>query len=236
MTIKAPVPWKAYAQLARNHLDQVLMTTHPVIRALNILWHQLYNDLVIVNAATLLLSTESFNAEQTYKFVQESCDTIKDLLINDWLPRCADMMDVMRKTWKDLIPMTGAYGGRAGVLFRCVHALMSHHLECLITRSLEYLFRTICSYTDGNFIEKYNVFDPKLQRRPLMTLIVSVVGAHFDNPTAADWAREHKIPNIYKEDEDDASPFYKRSSTFAALGLEQVSVFVFSIKNLYSFH
>ncbi|XP_037881601.1 dynein heavy chain 3, axonemal [Glossina fuscipes] len=221
MTIKAPVPWKAYVQLARNHLDQVLMTTHPVIRALNILWHQLYNDLVVVNAATLLLSEESFNADQIYKFVQESCDTIKDLLINDWLPRCADMMDVMRKTWKDLIPMTGAYGGRAGVLFRCVHALMSHHLESLITRSLEYLYRTLCAYTDGNTIEKYNVFDPKLKRRPLMTLIVSVVGAHFDNPTNADWSREHKIPGIYREDEDDASPFYKRSSTFAALGIEQ---------------
>uniref|UniRef100_A0A1B0B0B8 Dynein heavy chain 3, axonemal n=1 Tax=Glossina palpalis gambiensis TaxID=67801 RepID=A0A1B0B0B8_9MUSC len=212
MTIKAPVPWKAYVQLARNHLDQVLMTTHPVIRALNILWHQLYNDLVVVNAATLLLSEESFNADQIYKFVQESCDTIKDLLINDWLPRCADMMDVMRKTWKDLIPMTGAYGGRAGVLFRCVHALMSHHLESLITRSLEYLYRTLCAYTDGNTIEKYNVFDPKLKRRPLMTLIVSVVGAHFDNPTNADWSREHKIPGIYREDEDDASPFYKRSN------------------------
>lgn len=136
-------------------------------------------------------------------------------------------MDVMRKTWKDLIPMTGAYGGRAGILFRCVHALMSHHLECLITRSLEYLYRTLCAYTDGNSIEKYNVFDPKLKRRPLMTLIVSVVGAHFDNPTAADWSREHKIPGIYREDEDDANPFYKRSSTFAALGLEQVSILFF---------
>lgn len=41
MTIKAPVPWKVYVQLARNHLDQVLMTTHPVIQALNLLWHQL---------------------------------------------------------------------------------------------------------------------------------------------------------------------------------------------------
>lgn len=41
MTIRAPVPWKVYVQLARNHLDQVLMTTHPVIQALNLLWHQL---------------------------------------------------------------------------------------------------------------------------------------------------------------------------------------------------
>lgn len=41
MTIRAPVPWKVNVQLARNHLDQTLMTTHPIINALNILWHEL---------------------------------------------------------------------------------------------------------------------------------------------------------------------------------------------------
>lgn len=66
--------------------------------------------------------------------------------MNDWIPRCADMMDVMRKTWKDLIPMRGSYGGRAMILFRCVHALMSHHLESLITRSLTFLYKTLEDY------------------------------------------------------------------------------------------
>lgn len=65
------------------------------------------------------------------------------------------MMDVMRKTWKDLIPMRGHYGGRAAVLFRCVHALMSHHLEGLITRSLTYLYKTLCDYmVSRNFLFK----------------------------------------------------------------------------------
>ncbi|XP_059216601.1 dynein axonemal heavy chain 3 isoform X2 [Stomoxys calcitrans] len=215
MTIRAPVPWKVYVQLARNHLDQVLMTTHPIIRALNLLWHQLYNDLVIVDVSQIVLRDVPMNADELIKFVQESCDIVRDLLLNDWIPRCADMMDVMRKTWKDLIPMRGSHGGRATVLFRCVHALMSHHLEGLITRSLTYLYKTLCDYMAGNDIEKYNVFDAKLKRRPLMTLIVSVIGAHFDNPERVDFPPKHKTPQIYEEEEGDASPFPGQSSVTA---------------------
>ncbi|KAM7358170.1 dynein axonemal heavy chain 3-like [Cochliomyia hominivorax] len=210
MTIRAPVPWKVYVQLARNHLDQVLMTTHPVIQALNLLWHQLYNDLVIVDISKIILRDIPMNADELINFIQESCDTIRNLLLNDWIPRCADMMDVMRKTWKDLIPMRGGYGGRAAILFRCVHALMSHHLEILITRSLTFLYKTLNEYLDGNDIDKYNMHDPKLKRRPLMTLIVSVIGVHFDNPTREDIPAEHTIPAIYVEEEDDANPFYRR--------------------------
>uniref|UniRef100_A0A1I8MKN2 AAA+ ATPase domain-containing protein n=1 Tax=Musca domestica TaxID=7370 RepID=A0A1I8MKN2_MUSDO len=212
MTIRAPVPWKVYVQLARNHLDQVLMTTHPVIRALNLLWHQLYHDLVIVDVSQIVLRDVPMNADELIKFVQESCDTIRELLLNDWIPRCADILDVMRKTWKDLIPMRGSHGGRAAVLFRCVHALMSLQLEGLITRSLTYLYKTLCDYMAGNDIEKYNMYDAKLKRRPLMTLIVSVIGVHFDNPERVDFPPKSKTPQIYEEQEDDdANPFQSKA-------------------------
>lgn len=62
---------------------------------------------------------------------------------------------------------------------------------------------------EGNDIERYQMYDKKLRRRPLMTLIFSVVGAHFDDRTDD---RDNTTP-IYKYDEeDDASPFYSRPS------------------------
>ncbi|XP_075164298.1 dynein heavy chain 3, axonemal [Haematobia irritans] len=238
MTIRAPVPWKVYVQLARNHLDQVLMTTHPIIRALNLLWHQLYNDLVIVDVSQIVLRDVPMNADELIKFVQQSCDIIRDLLLNDWIPRCADMMDVMRKTWKDLIPMRGRNGGRAAILFRCVHALMSHHLEGLISRSITYLYKTLCEYMDGNDIKKYNLFDKKLKRRPLMTLIVSVIGTHFDEPERVDFPPKHKTPKIYEEEEGDANPFYSRMNVadFEQPPIEVDNVADFLVKNWGKFH
>lgn len=41
LTIHGPVPWKCNYQLATNRIDQVLMTNHPVLQALSMLWYQL---------------------------------------------------------------------------------------------------------------------------------------------------------------------------------------------------
>lgn len=40
-TIRGPVTWKCNFQIARNRIDQVLMVNHPVLQAINYLWHQL---------------------------------------------------------------------------------------------------------------------------------------------------------------------------------------------------
>ncbi|TDG53310.1 hypothetical protein AWZ03_000125 [Drosophila navojoa] len=207
LTITSPVPWRSRLMLAKSRIGEMLMITHPTVQALNLLWHQLYGDLVIVDLSKLLLSARPLDADVVQEFVRDSCAQIKDLLINDWLPRCADLMDLMRNSWKDMVPMTGKYGGRAETLFKCVHALMSRHLESLINKSLAYLFKVLCSYKNGNNVDQYSMFDKKLQRRPLMALTVSVVGAHFDNEPIEVGPGIRADENIYVFDADDADPF-----------------------------
>lgn len=103
--------------------------------------------------------------------------------------------------------MSGKYGGRADTLFKCVHALMSRHLDSLINKSLAYLFKVLCGFKDGNQIEQYSMYNPKLKRRPLMALTVSVVGAHFDNEPIDFGPGIRPEENIYEFDADDADPF-----------------------------
>lgn len=56
------------------------------------------------------------------------------------------------------------------------------------------------------------MYDAKLKRRPLMTLIVSVIGVHFDNPERVDFPPKSKTPQIYEEQEDDdANPFQSKT-------------------------
>lgn len=68
------------------------------------------------------------------------------ILINDWLPRVADLVDAMRKFWEELVPMNSVHAGRSETLFKCIHALMSQQLQGLIKRSLDHLFNTINVY------------------------------------------------------------------------------------------
>lgn len=75
--------------------------------------------------------------------------------MNDWLPRVADLVDIMIDYWKDLVPMKSKDGGRGAILFRCIHALMSRQVRGLIERSLEHLYKTLDVYkvrTAGVFV------------------------------------------------------------------------------------
>jgi len=109
--------------------------------------------------------------------------------------------------------MSGKYGGRAAILFRCIHAAMSRHLNSLISKSINYLFKVLCAFKEGNRIDKYSMYDAKLKRIPLMTLIASVVGAHFDHEPIEMGPGVRPSSNIYVYDEDDADPFQQPQST-----------------------
>ncbi|XP_036671579.3 dynein axonemal heavy chain 3 isoform X3 [Drosophila suzukii] len=212
-TIYPPVPWRSNLLRAKARIGEVLMTTHPTVQAVNRLWHDLYADLVVVDLAQLLLAQRPMDADTVQVFIEKSCAEVRDLLINDWLPRCADLMNEMRGTWKDMVPMSGKYGGRAAILFRCIHAAMSRHLNSLISKSINYLFKVLCAFKEGNRIDKYSMYDAKLKRIPLMTLIASVVGAHFDHEPIDMGPGVRPSSNIYVYDEDDADPFQQPQGT-----------------------
>jgi dynein heavy chain len=124
---------------------------------------------------------------------------IPQILVNDWMPRIADLIEAMQDYWRDLIPFNSPHGGRAQILFNCVHALLSLHLQGLIKRSLEHLAETVEVYKDGNLLHVYNPKSSKLKKRPFMTLIVSVVGKHDEEGDEL----SEKDSALYQVDEDD---------------------------------
>lgn len=66
--------------------------------------------------------------------------------MNDWLPRCADLVDSMMDHWKHLVPMKSKDGGRAAILFRCIHSLMSRQVHGLIKRSIDHFYNALVVY------------------------------------------------------------------------------------------
>lgn len=115
------------------------------------------------------------------------------------MPRIADLVEAMQDYWRDLVSKNSPHGGRAQLLFNCIHALLSLHLQGLIKRSLDHLAETIEVYKDGNLLNVYNPKSSKLKRRPFMTLIVSVVGKHEEEGDEL----SERDSALYIVDEDD---------------------------------
>lgn len=78
VTIKAPVPWKCAIQLARNRLDQVLLTCHPLLQAINMLWHELYADLIIVNTKRVQ-SEIPLDATELTNLIEKCCHVAREV-------------------------------------------------------------------------------------------------------------------------------------------------------------
>lgn len=115
------------------------------------------------------------------------------------MPRIADLIEAMQDYWRDLVSRNSSHGGRAQILFNCIHAMLSLHLQGLIKRSLDHLAETIEVYKHGNLLNVYNPRSSKLKRRPFMTLIVSVVGKHEEEGDEC----SEKDSALYQIDEDD---------------------------------
>lgn len=88
----------------------------------------------------------------------------------------ADLIDSMRAVWEDLIARKSRYGGRAAIMFKAIHALMSLQLQRLIKKSVDHLFATLQLYSNGNLEHAVDPENAHSKRHPFMTLKVSVVG------------------------------------------------------------
>lgn len=80
-TIKAPVPWKCSVQVAKNRLEEVLMVNHPVLQAIQILWHNLYHDLLIVDTAKFYKGEVPYHAENITEIINSCCKITRDVSV-----------------------------------------------------------------------------------------------------------------------------------------------------------
>uniref|UniRef100_A0A182XBB4 AAA+ ATPase domain-containing protein n=1 Tax=Anopheles quadriannulatus TaxID=34691 RepID=A0A182XBB4_ANOQN len=206
-TMVAPVPWKCSIQLAKNRLEEVLMINHPVLQAINMLWHKLYSNLLVVDSVKFYSTDIPMHADKITEMIHNSCRITRDILINDWMPRVADLVDVMRKYWKDLVPRNSTHGGRGTIFFNCIHALTSYHLQELIKKSLDHLVEALEVYRDGDVAGE----EPKVRKKPFMTLTVSVVGQHH---TDIEKTTEKSDLSLYQVDDDDPDILASESDDF----------------------
>jgi dynein heavy chain, axonemal len=65
--------------VAKNRLEEVLMVNHPVLQAINLLWHRLYSNMIIVDAEKFYAVDVPFDAETVSKIIRNCCKVARDV-------------------------------------------------------------------------------------------------------------------------------------------------------------
>ncbi|KAB5587265.1 hypothetical protein PHYPO_G00011210 [Pangasianodon hypophthalmus] len=153
--IRAPLPWSRAYRHAHDCCTQHLFTVNPIMHHLQEIWISNFSDLRFVDFhfENLPLLPSEFQ-----QFIQTQCETIRDLLINTWLPQCASLFLTYKESWLPLVPQRDdIVPVKAQRFFSCVAALMSLQLRSLVIASLQDLLHFLSLHQDGNdFVECYD--------------------------------------------------------------------------------
>ncbi|XP_059479374.1 dynein axonemal heavy chain 3-like [Neocloeon triangulifer] len=135
LMVRAPTPWHCSFLLGRQFCRHNLFTPHTVLRKLQALYEQRFEQALFV-AQEQVRQEAPLTPQQLQARVQQLCANAKLLLLKEWLPACADVLNDQRDEWRHLAPLRrGETLRHVKRFFGCVAALMSRQLRSLTLRS-----------------------------------------------------------------------------------------------------
>ncbi|XP_060776842.1 dynein axonemal heavy chain 3 [Neoarius graeffei] len=149
--IRAPVPWSDTYKTNHSWCQQNLYTVNPIMYQLKKLWMNNFSDLRFVHLENFHVGNLPLLPSEFQQLIQTQCQTIRDLLINKWLPQCASLFFTYKDSWLHLVPKREvSVPVKVHQFFSCVAALMSLQLRSLVIASLRDLLGFLSLYQDGN--------------------------------------------------------------------------------------
>ncbi|XP_018322727.1 dynein heavy chain 3, axonemal isoform X2 [Agrilus planipennis] len=187
LVIRAPVPWHAHYTIAKERILMRWNVGNIVLREITKLWNSQYQNLLILpwhrieEDGPLPITPRALEDK-----VRNVCSEVKEMLLQDWLGKCADIVLKYRSEWKNKIPKNpGDTVDNINRFFDCINCLLSLQLRKLLMKSLNHFLDYIMKYKDGNdFGDVYE--DLTLINIPLVKVSVKpVLGTtelHLDPP------------------------------------------------------
>lgn len=79
--------------------------------------------------------------------VEQACEASKNVLVNQWLPECADIFLELKQHWRKLVPRKPEHScDLVEKFFSCVNMLMSLQMRSLVMKSLEHFKQLVVAY------------------------------------------------------------------------------------------
>lgn len=79
--------------------------------------------------------------------VEEMCHESRNILLNEWLPKCADIFLNLKKFWKQYIPKSEEDAVQIiENFFACANGIMAKQLRRLVLKSLRHFLNMFIKY------------------------------------------------------------------------------------------
>ena len=100
LTIRSPVPWGSSYAIAHRFAGENLHITSPHINQLQVLWTNEYSNASFVG---LTYGADALSPEAFYKSICESSDNLRERLVAEWIPKCADIISTGLQADNDIL-------------------------------------------------------------------------------------------------------------------------------------
>ncbi|XP_050297987.1 dynein axonemal heavy chain 3 [Anthonomus grandis grandis] len=153
LVVRAPVTWHTPFCISKQYLERYYFIGNIVVRRIRELWFKKYDSMLILPVERLCDELSQFPLEpNVFKDkVNEICAQSRGVLVNEWLPECADIFLEFKSYWKQYIPRrTLESSNIADRFFSCVNMLLSNQLRSLVMRSLVHFKELIINFKGGN--------------------------------------------------------------------------------------
>ncbi|XP_057653134.1 dynein axonemal heavy chain 3 [Diorhabda carinulata] len=176
MMVRAPVPWHSTYCISTQLMEKHYYNGNMIIRKIRDLWWDRYDNMLIVPQERLLNADgKSLAPDELEQRVTDICEGARNVIINEWLPACADIFLEYREHWKQYIPKTASEPPIiVERFFDCVNLLMSMQLRWLVEKSLDHFKNIFVKFKHGNEFEG-DYQDLTLINIPLITLTVEPI-------------------------------------------------------------
>ncbi|CAF0750041.1 unnamed protein product [Didymodactylos carnosus] len=158
--IRAPIPWHDKMQETSKQLQFTLHINNPIMALLQTLWNENFSSQRLVSFADLNEARLPKYPSEFEKFIEDHASKMHQILINQWLQACKNVVVENRQYWENMVPMSD--DGNTELVesfFNTVAAHMASHLRQLVNNSLEDFARFFEQYSNGNNYQDnvYNV-------------------------------------------------------------------------------
>ncbi|XP_042545793.1 dynein axonemal heavy chain 3 [Dipodomys spectabilis] len=187
--IRAPVPWHTVYQNAKKWNEEHLHTVNPMMLQLKELWFSDFKDLRFVRTAEILEGKLPLQPKEYWDVIQKHCMEARQILLNSWIPTCAQLFISQKKNWVHFAPKNDYDSSRnIEEYFASVGSFMSLQLRELVIKSLEDLVSFFMIHKNGNdFKEPYEEMEFFIPQLIMINLEVQEPSIVFNPPFDDCW-------------------------------------------------
>ncbi|KAK5640705.1 hypothetical protein RI129_009252 [Pyrocoelia pectoralis] len=155
MVVRGPIVWHTSYIIGKQLLERHIHIGNRVLMKIRDLWQAEFSSMLIL-PINRLQEGDPFPLEvnRFLEKVGEICEQSRSVLLNQWYPKCADIILQHKEHWSRFVPkVEGESMMMIKSYFDCINALMVLQIRGLVKASIDHFVEFLRQYKEGNYYE-----------------------------------------------------------------------------------